>query len=60
MHRLQALRPKEAGWNANQTGVSTLGANALPPNPLLEKKQRRGSRTRSPLISGERQTNSAE
>ena len=57
MHRLQALRPKNAGRNikiehmqseaacaasASRIGVLTLGTNAPPPNPLLAQKQRRG------------------
>ena len=50
MHRLQALRPKDAGWNANQTGVSTLRANAPPPSPLLEKKQRRTHHPPTPSL----------
>ena len=44
MHRLQALRPKDAERNASRIEVETLGANAPHSNPLLKKlkKQRRG------------------
>ena len=51
MHLLRALRPKDAGRNANQTGVSTLGLRSQldrgynpaithhPPTPSLNKSK---------------------